>query len=205
MRFQDALAKNPAPKTLGDVRLRYDGDLLIGETRRPTASLRPTALATAGFASGFVSAVLLLLPGSQGGSTTLSVVFGVAAAALILLSAYGEQHGKAQRRFALNFFTETFRVDRPSRLRGAPETVLVKFDDVLSVGVTGSTNGGAALWVEFKRGRELIVDAIPEEQGDDLVRLHRVLEGAFGIRPRPNDADSESVDSDSAPEDSFDG
>ncbi len=185
MKFRDSLKENPAPTRLGDVRLRYDGDLLVGETPRPAASVRPTAFATIGFSCAVIAGLFVLLPESAGG-TALAVVFGVAAATLLMLSTYGEQRARARRSFALNFVTETLRVDRPSQVRAAPETVLVNFDDVTAVGITGSRQGGAALWVDFKAGRELLVDAIQESEAENLVRVHRILERAFGIKPEPS-------------------
>ena len=41
-RFENALADNPAPRRLGDIVLRYESSMLIGETPRARRSAKPT-------------------------------------------------------------------------------------------------------------------------------------------------------------------
>ena len=105
---------------MGDVRLRYEPSLLIGEARRP-GMLPSLALGVGlGCAAGCVLA--LLLPARAGPVLPLALTLGVSAALLMALGAVQEARQRAVRRFVLNFATESLRLERPSRASGRPRT-----------------------------------------------------------------------------------
>ncbi len=179
-RFADALAQNPVPSRLGDVRLRYEPSMLIGETAKPRRSLRPSLAWVAGIAL-LLFAVAALAQGNDGPALVLISLGGAAIAAAVRL----ERHEKRQRRFVVNFATLTLRLDFTTPVAGLPRTLLVPFDQVKAVELLEP----GVLVVEFLHGerrlQEALVAFLTEDEAESAQRLHRVLRGAFGLGEAP--------------------
>lgn len=187
-RFADALESNPAPKVLGDVTLRYEPSMLIGETARRKATWRSSAAWVVGFSLLLFSAgaVILLWP------IPLVAALLAGGAAGIGFGAWLERFEKRQRRFVANFGTVSLRLDFISLIAGQPRTIVVPFDSVKAVGLERQFDGASCLCVDFERGgallREVLVAHITAAQAAESERLERVLKGAFGLGAPPSDS-----------------
>ena len=183
-RFAAALAENPAPSRLGDVSLRYEPSMLIGETAKPKRTWGPT-FAWLGGISALLFALAAIFLSDSGALSALLLADG----ALSLLGAVRlERHEKRQRRFIANFGTYSLRLDFTSPIAGQPRTVVVPFEAVKAVELLDA--GILTVDVEHrgKRLREALVAFISEEELDDARRLERVLRGAFGLGEIPADS-----------------
>jgi len=187
-RFADALDSNPAPRALGDVALRYEPSMLIGETARGQAGWRSYTAWGVGVLS-VLGAVALI-----GAGATLEF-----ASPLIILAAIGlgaavwlERFEKRRRRFVANFATTSLRLDFQTPIAGQPRTLVVPFDSVKAVELFPQADGAECLCVDFVRDgavlREVLVAYVPEAQRSDADRLTRVLRGAFGLGDIPPDS-----------------
>ncbi len=197
MSFERALAQNPPPSgRVGDISLRYDPPVLVGETRRAPgrARLLPEVALLGALGSG-LGAVGALVTGAGGGvgalgggGTGMAAVLAACGGALLLLSQRLDRRARDQRRFVLHFGTETLRVDTPRGLRGA-STRSVPFDAVVDLYVLVDDAGRHALWAEVAVDEDappravLLVDGVPEAESDALRRLWTTLRSAFGLRP----------------------
>jgi predicted outer membrane lipoprotein len=187
-RFADALESNPAPRLLGDVTLRYEPSMLIGETARGKAGWRSSAVWVVGVA------LLLFLVGGLILQWDLSLLVGllVCAAAAIGLAVWLERLEKRQRRFVANFGTVSLRLDFTSPIAGKARTLVVPFDGVKAAALLRQVDGASCLCVDFALEgellREVLVAHIPEAQLADAERLERVLRGAFGLGAVPADS-----------------
>ena len=187
--FADALEENPAPRQLGDVRLRYEPGRLLGESTPPSTGRRqlPGLLVLlAGVCAGG-ALLALLLGGGDPGAPVLSWVLGGGAAALVGLALRLE--GKlGRRRFALHFPTERLRLEQLRWTPGATRTRWVLFDEVTAVEVVERPSGTYALVVCWRVGedqapeREVLVEHIGAHERESLVRVWRLLHNAFGLR-----------------------
>lgn len=194
MSFERALAQNPPPSgRVGDISLRYDPPVLVGETRRAPgrARLLPEValLGALGCGLGAVGALLTGADGGGGGGGTgMAAVLAACGGALLLLSQRLDRRAREQRRFVLHFGTETLRVDTPRGLRGA-STRTVPFDAVVDLYVLVDDAGRHALWADVATDEDappravLLVDGVSEAESDALGRLWRTLRAAFGLRP----------------------
>ena len=187
-RFADALESNPAARALGDVSLRYEPSMLIGETRKGKATWRSTFTWLAGVCLLLFCAGAIAL---QGPISVAGMLLGLGAATLgaaVLLARFE----KRQRRFVANFGTVSLRLDFTSPIAGYARTLIVPFDSVLATAVLRQGDGASCLCVDFevdrKRLREVLVAHIPDSQLPDAERLTRVLKGAFGLGERPGAA-----------------
>jgi hypothetical protein len=190
--FEAALARQPAPARLGDVRLRFDAFLLVGETPRSGRSWQTGAAAIAGFSA------LLSAAGLQAALADVALVVapvllgGLALAA----AAWLEQRDRRRRAFVANFGTTTLRLDFVTPFAGRPRTLRVPFDAVKAVALWPQADGAWCLAVDFSLSptspdvlREVLAAHIPEAQRPEAERLQRVLEGAFGLgAPRAAEA-----------------
>lgn len=192
--FQSALEAQRATSRLGDVWLRYEPSMLVGETPKPRQSVRPTVLWIGGVAALLLGVAALLV------SAPL-VVVGL----LIMLGATGlvgaswlERLEKRQRRFVLNFQTVSLRLDFASPIAGAPQTLVVPFDDVTDLQLVPQVDGTRCLVVDFRLDdkvlREVLVAYIGEKDLEAAERLERVLHGAFGLGEAPGDDPAENFD-----------
>ncbi|MBM4779507.1 MAG: hypothetical protein GQE15_17510 [Archangiaceae bacterium] len=185
--FRQALVENPAPSRLGDVALRYEPSMLVGETSRATATWRPTALMVSGLAL-IVVAIMVLLTASN---TVAFAVLSLSAASLagsVLLA----RRERRKRGFVANFVTLRLRLDFTTPIAGRPATLWVPFDEVKAVTLLEQGDGLHCLTVDFSDGgsllREVLVAFIPAPEIDAAARLARVLQGAFGLGSIPPDS-----------------
>ena len=188
MSFRQALADNPAPAKLGDVWLRYEPSMLVGETSSASGSWRPTALSALGIGL-IVLAVAALLVGAStwAGAALLSL-----AAAALLGSVWLSRFERRKRGFVVNFVTSTLRLDFVTPLAGRPRTLLVPFDDVRALGLMEQGDGRSCLTLDFSLQGAVLREALAAFIGHDELaqarRLSRVLEGAFGLGSIPPDS-----------------
>lgn len=189
--FRQALAENPAPPRLGDIALRFEPSMLIGETQAARPTVRPSLLVTVGVALLVVSAALLGLT-----SELVALPFLLASAAAFGGSAVLLRRERRKRGFVVNFATSTLRLDFATPFAGRPRTLLVPFEDVKAVQALEQGDGQHCLTVDFASGsdllREVLVAFIPAAEDVAARRLLRLLEGAFGLGP-PAEAGSGKV------------
>jgi len=184
-RFADVLESHPAPKALGDVALRYEPSMLIGETAKGRATWRSSLTFIAGVALLLFSVGGLVLgwPTSLVGSFVGLGAAGIGAGVLL------ERFEKRQRRFVANFGTVSLRLDFTSAIAGYAKTLVVPFDSVVDAALVRQGDGASCLCVDFEvdraRLREVLVAHIPDEQLPEAERLERVLKGAFGLGEKP--------------------
>lgn len=195
-RFAAALESNPAPSALGDIALRYEPSMLIGETPKARTTIKPTA--------AWVIGISLLLFSAGVVVTVSNVVPAIALAAFgslfIASGVWVERLEKRQRRFVANFMTNSLRLDFSSPIAGYPRTLVIPFDDVSNVEVLEADDGALVLVVDFELQRRTMREAlaafIPAGKREDAERLQRVLHGAFGLGQAP--ADSPAFEAQSA-------
>lgn len=184
--FEDALQENRVPGRLGDVRLRYDGGRLVGESLPPPWDRRLLPGLCVGVALGCgVGAAVLV--GLEGGTVPVgAVALAVLAAALVGLALRLEA-GLGRRRFVLHFRSESLRVERLAWAPGATRAELVPFDAVKAVHMVERPGPRYALVVEYAveggpTRRALLVEGVRPAEGETLHRVWRMLSNAFGLR-----------------------
>ena len=187
--FRQALEAHPAPKRLGDVALRFEPSMLVGETSLPPRSIKPT-LAWLGGVSCALFALMTLM---RGDSLELPVLLAGLAAVGFGLGVWLERIDRRRRAFVVNFATNSLRLDFVTPIAGQPKTLIVHFDLVSGLGFYRQADGRLCLTVDFVMGnrsvfREVMVGSIGEQELEDAHRLHRVLKGAFGLGEVPADS-----------------
>jgi hypothetical protein len=186
--FRQALADNPAPGKLGDVSLRYEPSMLVGETRAAPRTWRPTVLSGLGIALVIAAiAALIFIESMWLGPALLILASGALIASVWLL-----RFERRKRGFVVNFATTRLRLDFVTPLIGRPRTLLIPFDDVKAVALMEQPDGSSCLTVDFSLGQEVLREAlaayIGKEELESARRLSRVLEGAFGLGSIPPDS-----------------
>lgn len=190
--FTEALEENPAPRRLGDVRLRYEPGRLLGESLPPSflrRQLPGLCLVLAALAMG--GAVLGLLLG--GGREALPVVpSSLALSAVALVGFALRLEGQlGRRRFVLHFPSERLRLETLRWAPGATRREWVPFDEVCAVEVVERPSRGYALVVAWRPGgqgetgeprRAVLVEHIGANEQEALFRVWRLLHNAFGLR-----------------------
>jgi len=193
------LESNPAPRALGDVTLRYEPSMLIGETAKSKATWRSSFVWAGGFSLLLFAVGALMLQWD----TSIVVVLLAGGAMAIAGAVRLERLEKRQRRFVANFGTVSLRLDFTSPIAGQPRTMVVPFDSVRAAELLPQADGATCLCVDFERDRallrEVLVAHIPESQRAEAERLERVLRGAFGLGsppppPEPPSADESSFE-----------
>jgi uncharacterized membrane protein len=183
--FAAALESNPAPTALGDVTLRYEPSMLIGETPKRKPSWRSSAIWVAGLSSLIFSVGALILQWDLWGVGSLIVLGALGIGAGVVF----ERYEKRQRRFVANFGTVSLRLDFSSPIAGHALTMVVPFDSVRATALMEQADGASCLCVDFERQggllREVLVAHIPDSQLPEAERLERVLKGAFGLGEKP--------------------
>jgi hypothetical protein len=181
MNFARALERNPVPPRLGDVWLRYDRTLLIGEAGRARGVLRylPEAatLLGAGLALGALAGVV------AGRARASALLAALASGGALVIAAILARRGRP-RRFVLNFATESLRLER------AGQTRVVPFAAVKAIFVERG-EAGYALIVELEEPApsgappasrtEPLIEAVREEELVGLGRTWRALAAALGV------------------------
>lgn len=190
-RFADTLAAHPAPTRLGDIALRYEPSMLIGETPKVPASLWPTVVWLGGISSLVIAVGLLLVNAPIAPIVIVAALGAVGIAANVWL----ERVDKRQRRFVANFATNSLRLDFVTPFAGRPRTLVVPFDSVKGLQLLEQGDGLLCLTVDFvplvgraEVLREVLAAFIPDAQREDAERLERVLTGAFGLGEIPEDS-----------------
>lgn len=187
-RFADALETHQAPAVLGDVSLRYEPSMLIGETAAPPRTVRPIATWTGGLSALLLGAGLLL----TAAPFALSAGLIVAGGALIGAGVWLERLERRRRRFVANFATNSLRLDFATPVAGYARTLVVPFDAVKALALVDQEDGSRCLLVDFTVGattlREVLVAFIPRAQDVEAERVERVLRGAFGLGSPPKDS-----------------
>lgn len=185
--FAQALVDNPVARTIGDVSLRYEPSMMVGETAPVSSSWRPVVLLWAGFAL-IVGGLVMLLFAGQGLAAFLIGSGGLAVGA----STWLERREKRKRGFVVNFATLRLRLDFVTPISGKPRTLLVPFDDVKAVDLRDQADGARCLTVDFLDEeavfREVLIAFIPSSQAEAAQRFTRLLEGAFGLGAIPPDS-----------------
>lgn len=184
--FKDALLENRIPPLLGDMRLRYDGGRLMGESLPPRWEWRMLPGLSVGVAVGCAVGAAILVGQEAGTFPTASAALALVAASLVGLALKLESK-LSRRRFVLHFRSETLRLERLTWAPGATRAELVPFDAVLAVHLVERPGPRYALVVEYTREgagptrAPLVEDARPSE-GETLHRVWRMLSNAFGLR-----------------------
>lgn len=194
MTFEAALAGNRAPSRVGDVVLRYDKSLLIGESRRIAAyRYAPEAAFVGGAGASFAAVSVLVMP-QDALSAPLAIIFAILAAVLLIGAAFLERRVRRPRRFVLNFATEALRMEN-SNLLGR-RTVSVHFDAVKDLRIEAAPRSARRVIVYFEQpgqrragpvraGRFILIDDVRAEDDKALDRAFRLFKGAFGLGVRP--------------------
>ena len=190
-RFENALADNPAPRRLGDIVLRYESSMLIGETPRARRSAKPTVAWAMGL-SALVATLGTFVARAPIGLTALLLCLGALGLAVATRLEILERRS---RRFVMNFATTSLRLDFVTPFVGHPKTLVVPFDAVRAVGLSGQADGAWCLTVDFEPSqrspglfREVLAAFILPDELEQAHRLRRVLEGAFGLGTPPHDS-----------------
>jgi hypothetical protein len=187
--FADALEENPAPRRLGDVRLRYEPGRLLGESLPPSFMRRqvPGACLLLATVCAVGAVVAVLWESGAGGLPPMALVLGGMTVGLVLLALRLEgQLGR--RRFVLHFPTERLRVEQLRWAPGATRVDWVPFDEVFAVEVVERAPSRYALVVAWRTGekqeerRAVLVEHIGEGEEEALFRVWRLLHNAFGLR-----------------------
>jgi hypothetical protein len=185
--FQQALEDHPAPKAIGDVHLRFDEFVLIGETVKPLSSWAAQGALIAGICCGVPAMVLALSLQSWG--PTVASALTVATAGFFGAAALLDQWGKRRRRFVANFESHTLRLDFSTRFRGLPRTVVVPFSSVQRLERVAQADGNTALVVELATEapresgfREVLIAHVTDDEEAALSRIERVLTHAIDPR-----------------------
>ncbi|WP_426750938.1 hypothetical protein [Myxococcus sp. Y35] len=184
--FEDALQDNRVPGRLGDVRLRYDGGRLVGESLPPPWDRRALPSLCVGVGLGCAVGAALLVGMREGAGPAAAL--GLLAAALVGLALKLEAH-VGRRRFVLHFRSESLRLERLTWAPGATHAELVPFDAVRAVHMVERPGPRYALVVEYAPDaaegplrRAVLVEHIRATEGETLHRVWRLLSNAFGLR-----------------------
>ncbi|WP_163779959.1 hypothetical protein [Myxococcus vastator] len=184
--FEDALQDNRVPGRLGDVRLRYDGGRLVGESLPPPWARRVLPGLFVGVGLGCAVGAAILVGVREG--ATAAFTLGLLAAALVGLALKLESR-LGRRRFILHFRTESLRLEQLARTPGATRAAVVPFDAVRAVHMVERPGPRYALVVEYAPDnadgalrRAVLVEDIRATESQTLHRVWRMLSNAFGLR-----------------------
>ena len=184
--FEEALLDNRVPALLGDVRLRYDGGRLVGESLPPPWDRRLLPGLCVGVALGCTVGAAVLVGWEGGTLPAAAVALAVAAAVLVGLALRLESR-LGRRRFVLHFRSESLRVEHLAWTPGATRAELVPFDAVKAVHMVERPGPRYALVVEYALEdapprRAVLVEGVRPAEGETLHRVWRMLSNAFGLR-----------------------
>lgn len=183
MSFRRALDENPAPGSLGDVTLRFEPSMLIGETSPGRTSWRAPALAWAGGA--LLGGCVLAL----GLSTPLAALLVVLSAGCFMGSVWLRRLERRRRAFVVSFVASTLRLDFVTPIGQRPRTLVLPFEAVRAVELQPQADGRLCLTVDFEHRGDRLIEVlaafIEPAEHDAAQRLTRVLTGAFGLGSIP--------------------
>lgn len=180
MSFEDALQSQLPPERIGEVRLRFDENILIG-ARPPARRLWPEAAGVLALGAGITAVVLLI----QGGSLLAAGALALLSAALTGVSIVARGRLLGPTRFILNFATESLRLDGTDRL-GRTVSEVVPFDSVRDLTVVPTAPRHFGLLLEYTDAaqalrRVYLVQQSPAAEVEALRRAWRILRHAFGL------------------------
>jgi|CXWL01.1.fsa_nt_gi hypothetical protein len=180
--FADALAAQTMPKSLGDVQLRIDSPLLIGEAQKPPLHLLRQisfwSLGVVGTGAALGSVVL-------GAATPLAMTLTLLAVGFFAVAILLDRHAHRRRAFVIDFNEKTLRLDFSTPLTGMARTWVGRFEQVKALGLLTLPNGQAVLTIDIdapKPFREVLVAALPPSQLEAVQALERLLINAFGLK-----------------------
>jgi hypothetical protein len=198
-RFVRALADHPAPRVLGDVALRYEPSMLIGQTAKGRRTWRPTLAWLAGFSALLFAVGLFFSARVDEGLIAGCALLGATALAA---ATWLDLRDRRRRCFVVDFLTSSLRLDFVSPIAGRPRTLVLHFDGVRAITLFDQADGAHCLTVDFVSTRdaptllrEVLVAYITPAQHEDARRLQRVLEGAFGLGAPPEETAAPPPDS----------
>ena len=203
-RFEEALRHNQVAQKLGDVELRFDAAMLIGETRKVLNSgIGPTLLQALSIVGAGIGVVGLIQ--TDGLTTSL---FGIFLCAFgMWASTWVATRNRQRRRFIMNYGTWTLRLDFSSPIRNAPRTMNIAFENVKDLQLVPQADGRLCLLVDFVRAanaqnhfQEVLVAHIALQARPAAERLLAMLQKALFAPPDPTAVaspgpDDEVVDS----------
>lgn len=191
MKFSEALSSRTAPRRVGDVRLRFDGDVLIGEAVRGRGAGLPlpeiSFLLGLGFALATGASVLV----SSGLGSVPLAALACLSALFVVAGIYLQGKARGRRGFVLHFAAHTLRIDRPSGPWSAPRSWTVPFDSIRVAGVTRRGPRDYGIEVEYappgesEPRAEVLVARIRERELEDAHRVAEVMRAAFGLSGEP--------------------
>lgn len=188
MRFDEALERNPAPQSVGDIILHYDAPVLVGRSRRTGRShaLLPDVFYVLAAAAG-VGVLATLV--TRGDALAQALILTGLSAAFAAAGMRLERRAHAARRFILHFGDEQLRLEVPTGRSRRMRSLTVPFDDVREVFVQQGDRQDWQLYVTFavmpgaaETMEVLLVDRVREDEVEALQRLWTTLRSAFGIR-----------------------
>jgi hypothetical protein len=186
-RFDQALEENPAPRWLGDVRLRSEPGRLIGESLPPRLALRllPAASLT-GAVGCALGAAAWLLAGEQGGLPVPALLLSGVCGGLVVGALWLEAR-LGRRRFVLHFSPRVLRLERLAWSPWGTRAQSVPFAQVQEVQVVERVPGGYALVVVWQEEgqppqRAVLVERVGVREEEALLRVWRLLNNAFGLK-----------------------
>lgn len=205
-RFQRALDTHPAFDRLGDVSIRYEPSLLIGEADRLAATWLPVAALCVGVGG----ASSLVVAGLSNGNTTWLALSALTMLAGFFGAIWLRQREQRQRRFVLNFGTYALRLDFSTPIAGKPKSMVMHFDLVQGLELREQADGKLCLTIDFVAAqdseqvlREVLVAHVPGPRREELERLQRLLHDAFDLdrqnSPGEGEAEVAAGGSDSPP------
>ena len=180
MSFQESLQSQLPPERVGEVRLRFDENILVGE-RAPRRGPWPEVGGVLALAAGILAVALLV----QGGSLLPAGALALLSAALTGFSVVARGRLLCPARFILNFATESLRLDAPDRL-GRMASEVVPFDSVRDLTVVPTAPRHFGLLLEYTDAaqalrRAYLVQRSPAAEIEELRRAWRILRHAFGL------------------------
>jgi hypothetical protein len=185
--FAQVLEAQQPPRNLGDVTLRYEPSLLIGEAKAQTKSRWPFVFLVFALAFSLMTLAFFVVRVS-----TEWMGAGAALSALMFLARFlMDEREKRRRAFVLNFRDNTLRLDFVTPFNGQPRTLIVDFDDVKAVNLEDNAIG-CWLTIDFLREGRLLRDVLvtsirPEDRGS-AERFLQTLSAAFGLGEIPSES-----------------
>jgi hypothetical protein len=185
--FAQVLEAQQPPRNLGDVTLRYEPSLLIGQAKAQTKSRWPVVFLTLALAFSMATLALFVMR-----VITEWLIAGVVFSAVMFLALFlMEEREKRRRAFVLNFRDNTLRLDFVTPFNGQPRTLIVDFDDVKAVNLEDNANE-CWLTIDFLREgrllRDVLVTRIRAEDRGSAERFLQTLSAAFGLGDVPSES-----------------
>jgi hypothetical protein len=187
--FTNALENNPAPRRLGDVRLRYEPGQLWGESLPPSFWRRqlPGACLVLGALSAAGAVVGVLMGSRDTALPAMPLLLGALAAALVGVTSWLEGR-LGRRRFVLHFATRRLRLEQLRWSSRATRTEWVPFEQVCAVEVVEHAPRHYALVVAWRPDawgearRAVLVEHVRGHEEEALLRVWRLLHNAFDLK-----------------------